>query len=213
VRLAFPFTGRWMAINSPANRVPSHGSHLLGSTYAIDFLAVDGRRRSAPWQWRALLTTEPPERFLGFGALMTAPISGTVVIAHDGEPDHEARRSLFSLVPYMATQRERVALGPAAVAGNHVVVAATPDGPFVLLAHLQRGSVTARAGDLVRVGEALGSCGNSGNSTQPHVHVQATDSLDWQAARGIPIRFTSLDPSSADDWLPRDRAPFVVPSP
>lgn len=202
-----------MAVNSPANRVPSHGTHLFGSTYAIDFLAVDGRRRSAPWHWRALLASESPERFLAFGAQILAPIAGTVVIAHDGEPDHEARRSLFSLVPYLATQRARVARGPAGVAGNHVVVAATPDGPFVLLAHLKLGSVIPRVGDLVRAGQAVGACGNSGNSTQPHVHVQATDSLDWNAARGIPITFTSHDPTSDDDWLPRDRAPFVVPSP
>ena len=48
VMLDLPFRGRWMARNSPAKRVPSHGTHLLGTTYAIDFIAVDERGRSAP---------------------------------------------------------------------------------------------------------------------------------------------------------------------
>jgi murein DD-endopeptidase MepM/ murein hydrolase activator NlpD len=42
---------------------------------------------------------------------------------------------------------------------------------------------------VVQVGAALGAWGNSGNSTQPHVHVQATDSTDWGSTRGLPIAF------------------------
>ena len=206
--LEFPFTGRWMAINSPADRVPSHGTDMFGSTYAIDFLAVGDDRRSAPWRWNALLAPEPPDRFLGFGAPILAPTGGTIALSHDGEPDHEARRSLFTLVPYLATQQQRVARGASGVAGNHVVIAVSPGGPFVLLAHLQRRSVRVRVGDAVRTGDPIGSCGNSGNSTQPHVHVQATDSLDWGTARGIPISFPSLGTSA--DALPRSRHPFVV---
>ncbi len=212
LRLAFPFAGRWMALNSPADRVPSHGTDLFGSTYAIDFVAVDERGRSAPWGWRALVTSESPDRFVGFDAPILAPITGGVVAVHDGESDHEARRSLFSVIPYLATQRERVARGPAGVAGNHVVIAATDAGPFVLLAHLRSGSVCVRVGDRVRAGEMIGACGNSGNSTQPHVHVQATDSLDWATARGIPLGFSGIDPSDERVWLPRDRSPFTVPS-
>ena len=37
--------------------------------------------------------------------------------------------------------------------------------------------------------DLLAECGNSGNSTEPCVHVQVTDSTDWHTARGIPIRF------------------------
>lgn len=213
LRLAFPFTGRWIALNSPADRVPSHGTELFGSTYAIDFVAVDVERgRSAPWHRQALLGVEPPDRFVGFGAPILAPITGVVVVVHDGEPDHEARRSLFSLIRYLSTQRTRVARGPAGVAGNHVVIGATVDGPFVLLAHLRTGSVSVRVGDRVRVGQVIAACGNSGNSTQPHVHVQATDSLDWTSARGIPLAFTGVLPSDDRVWLPRNRSPFTVPS-
>ena len=41
-----------------------------------------------------------------------------------------------------------------------------------------------RMGEPVGAGRPVGECGNSGNSTQPHVHLQATDSIDWSSARG-----------------------------
>ena len=52
VLLDLPFRGRWLARNSPARRVPSHGSDAFGETYAIDFIAVDDRGRPAPRTWR-----------------------------------------------------------------------------------------------------------------------------------------------------------------
>ena len=189
VVLAYPFSGRWLTRNSPARRVPSHGTHLMGTTYAIDFIPVDARGRSAPWSWRAAVATEAPENFVGFGAPILAPCSGWVVIAHDGEPDHEARRSQLTLLPYMLGQAGRARGGPSAIAGNHVVIATGADGPFVLLAHLRRGSVKVAVGDHVQDGVVVGACGNSGNSTQPHLHIQATDSTNWGQARGLPIAF------------------------
>lgn len=187
--LEYPFRGRWRAVNSPARRVPSHGTHLLGTTYAIDFVAVDERGRSARRGLRSAFATEPPERFTGFGADILAPVAGVVVIAHDGEADHGARRSPLTLLPYALGQAARLRAGPAAVAGNHVVIAVAPQGPFVLLAHLRRGSIRVTEGQRVVAGDLLGACGNSGNSTEPHVHIQATDSIGWDAARGLPIAF------------------------
>lgn len=189
VILHYPFHGRWRAQNSPARRVPSHGTHLLGTTYAIDFVGVDDRGRSAPWGWRAALATERPKDFVGFGRPILAPVSGTVVAVHDGELDHEARRSVPAGIPYLLSQARRLREGVPAIAGNHVVIALNPDGPFVLLAHLRAGSVTVRVGQDVTTGEPVGACGNSGNSIQPHVHVQATDTLPDVGARGLPIAF------------------------
>lgn len=191
VVLAFPFTGRWEARNSPARRVPSHGSHLMGTTYAIDFVPVDERGRSGPVTWRTALATEAPEVFVGFGRPVLAPCDGTVVAVHDGEVDHVARRSPVAGVGYLLGQMRRARGGPPAVAGNHVVVAMDGVQAFVLLAHLRRDSVAVRVGDRVGVGDAVGTCGNSGNSIQPHVHVQATDSTDWARTRGLPIAFVA----------------------
>lgn len=203
--LDLPFHGRWLARNSPARRVPSHGSHLFGTTYAIDFVAVDATGRSAPWSWRSAFWREDPRGFAGFGAPVLAPARGRVVAVHDGEDDHEARRSQLTLVGYQLTQGRRSRLGAPGLAGNHVVIALGTTGPNVMVAHLRRGSVRVGLGDLVEVGEQIGECGNSGNSTQPHVHVQVTDSIDWASCRGLPMSFRNPD---NEPWMPRESEVF-----
>jgi hypothetical protein len=202
--LALPFRGTWLARNSPARRVPSHGTDLFATTYAVDFIAVRGRRTSDVRDWRALLATEPPERFFAFGQPILAPAAGTVVSVLDGEADHEARRSQLALVPYALTQAGRIRGGAAAVAGNHVVLELADGGGFALLAHLRRGSVAVAPGRRVSAGEPLGLCGNSGNSTQPHVHLQVMDSADAYSATGLPLAFGSYRV-----W-PRSGGPPVV---
>ena len=203
VVLDYPFRGRWLARNSPARRIPSHGTHLFGVTYAIDFIGVDDHGRPAPFTWRTALATEAPELFAGFGRPILAPAAGTVVATHDGEPDHEARRSQLALVPYLLTQRERARGGAVGLAGNHVTIALSPHGPFVLLAHLRQGSVSVRPGDTLSTGQPIGACGNSGNSTQPHVHVQVIDSLRFdEAARGVPLAFRH--PGDPDARVPAE---------
>lgn len=65
IDLEYPFAGSWLTQNSPADRVPSHGTSLFGTSYAIDFVPVDDTGRSAPITFRSLVRPEPPERFPG----------------------------------------------------------------------------------------------------------------------------------------------------
>jgi len=188
--LSLPFTGRWMARNSPARRIPSHGTDLLGERYAIDFIGVDERGRTAATRsWGTFFGTEPPERFVAFGRPILAPAGGTVVQVHDGEPDHAARRSQLSLIPYAMGQAARLRRGAGAIAGNHIVIQLAGAAGYVALVHLRNGSVRVRVGEVVHTGHPLAQCGNSGNSTQPHVHLQVMDNLDLARAAGLPVRF------------------------
>jgi len=188
--ISLPFEGRWVTQNSPARRVPSHGTDLLGGRYAIDFVGVDDRRRTANRRdWRTLLSSEPVERFFAYGRPILAPADGIVVQVHDGEIDHVGRRSQLTLVPYMLGQPARLRQGMAAIAGNYLIVALRQSGAFVALAHLRTGSIRVAIGEEVTAGQPVADCGNSGNSTQPHVHVQVMDSLDLSVARGVPMAF------------------------
>ncbi|AQP45077.1 M23 family metallopeptidase [Tessaracoccus flavus] len=191
--LRYPFTGRWLVQNSPADRVPSHGTTAFATSYAIDFVPVDDRGRTAPFGLRSLLRPQAPDAFPGFRRAILAPVDGVVVAAHGAELDHAAYRGLSS-VGYAVTQGRRVAEGWLALAGNHVLIRCAT-GDVVALCHLQQGSVSVRVDQPVRAGDPVGRCGNSGNSTEPHVHVQAIDRLDVGAALPVPITF--------DGGLPR----------
>jgi len=195
IDLEYPFAGRWLTQNSPANRVPSHGTTLFATSYAIDFVPVNDAGRTAPITFGSLVRPEPPERFPGFGRALLAPIEGIVVAAHDTEPDHAAYRGLPS-ISYALTQHRRAGAGWVALAGNHVLIESS--GGVVALCHLQQGSIEVRPGQRAHVGDVLGRCGNSGNSTEPHVHVQAIDNRDVERANAVRLTFRAALPRSGE---------------
>lgn len=195
IDLALPFAGRWLVQNSPADRVPSHGTTLFASAHAIDFVPVGAGRRTAPVTLRTLLRPEPPEAFPGFGRKILAPADGVVVAVHDVDADHPAYRGVPS-IGYALTQGRRAAAGWRGLAGNHVMI--ETDKSIVALCHLRRASVMVRVGQRVHVGEEIGCCGNSGNSTEPHLHVQAMSTADADRAASLPITFRGTLPRNGD---------------
>ncbi|GAA5184584.1 hypothetical protein GCM10023322_26400 [Rugosimonospora acidiphila] len=120
--------------------------------WAVDILPVSG----ALWR-NALAGTGRVE--------VVAPVAGTVVAAVDRYPDRPA--PTVAVPPY----------------GNHVVIEHPgPDGPTrVILCHLAEGSVAVAEGRPVSAGDPLGLVGNSGRSTEPHLHLHAV------AADGVPV--------------------------
>ncbi len=185
IDLAYPFRGRWRVQNSPSNRVPSHGTTAFASSFAIDFVPVDLRGRTAPFGLRSLVRPESASVFPGFGRAILSPAAGTVVAAVDESPDHAAYRGLPS-VGYALSQKRRAAEGWTTLAGNHVAI--DTGGAIVVLCHLRRRSITVSNGAPVTVGTPVAECGNTGNSTEPHLHLQVMDSLDADSARAL--RFT-----------------------
>lgn len=199
VPLAWPFRRPFRVLNSPGSRVPSHGTSRLALSYAIDLVPVDETGASGPITLRTLFATEDPTGFVGMGEPVIAPVSGTVVATHDGEPDHRTHRGLASLA-YMVTQGGRLRRGYGAVAGNHVIVeVADRPGTFVALCHLRANSLAVGVGDTVEAGETVvGTCGISGNSTEPHLHLQAMTDPDPTRAEALPITFPAGLPRNGD---------------
>jgi hypothetical protein len=190
VDLGPPVHGRWIAYNSPTTHVPSHRINAWSQTYAIDLIhdpETNARHEMAWWP-----LARRPQDYPGFGQPVLATVSGTVVRRHDFMRDHWSRSSPASLA-YFALESVRELLGPVGVLGNHVVIR-TDDGVHVLVAHLRRRSVEVAAGDRVEAGDPIGECGNSGNSTEPHVHLQVMDGPSTWTAAGMPLRIDGREP-------------------
>jgi hypothetical protein len=78
--------------------------------------------------------------------------------------------------------------------GNHVVIKTS--NFFVLMGHLQEGSIKVKVGDRVKQGEPIAKAGNSGWTLQPHIHIQAmkVSPGSFWAAEGVPIFFDGRNP-------------------
>ena len=134
----------------------------------------------------------PPGDFPGFGQPVLAPADGVVVRVHDRERDHWSRTSPFGLLYLVSIELLRELFGPSRVVGNHVIVD-LGDGIYAALAHLRHRSIRVRPGDHVRAGDQMAECGNSGNTTEPHVHFQLMEHPSIALAAGLPFLFTTPD--------------------
>ncbi|MBV7246037.1 MULTISPECIES: M23 family metallopeptidase [Streptomyces] len=211
VEVAPPVTGRWSALNSPADKVPSHGTHVYGQTYAIDIVAEPGTgageasaRPAFRWFWPVVRRNRD---FPAFGAPLFAVADATVVRASDGQRDHLSRNSLPALLYLMLIEGDaRSIVGAHRIIGNHVILD-LGDSTYAVYAHLQRGSLQVKPGDRVRAGQRLGRVGNSGNTTEPHLHFHLMDGPDPDSARGIPFTWRGVGvPANGETFTVEEQA-------
>ena len=203
LHVAVPVRGRWRGLNSPASKIPSH-THRLAQTYAIDIThdPEGASPRTFDPLWAPM---RRPESFPSFGQEVLSPVDGEVIAVHGTSRDHLSRLS-WPGIAYLLLEGFVRSLGaPRHLLGNHVMVRAVAadaaggavDGPVAVLAHLRRGSPTVKVGERVRAGQVIGQCGNSGNSSDPHVHFQLMDAPDIETARGLPFTWRHLDEDGA----------------
>lgn len=120
-----------------------------GQSYAVDFFGL------GPWGLRARgWRPADPSAYAVFGAPLVAPCSGSIVAVENSMPDFEVPRE-----------------DPVNRLGNHVILRCGE--AEIVMAHMRKGSVTVAPGDMVANGDPLGEVGNSGASTEPHLHIHA----------------------------------------
>ena len=210
IDLAPPVRGRWVVLNGPGTTVPSHGVKAYGQMYAVDLLQPSPDA-AATIGWS--LRTRAPEAYACFGAPVLAMADGTVVRVSGGWRDHRSRDTWPTLVWMMIEGALRDLVGASGILGNHVIVR-HDDETFSACAHLRRGSILVRPGDRVTAGQQLAEVGNSGNTSEPHLHVQLMDDARPTAAAGLPMRWPGLsaDPADRDArWSTGDPKPAALP--
>ncbi|GAA0357724.1 M23 family metallopeptidase [Bacillus horti] len=150
--------------------------------------AVESQRYAYDWsimQNGSSYAGDPAENesYFAFGKEVVAPAGGTVISVENGIQDN---------TPQVETNAEQPL-------GNHVILD-HGNGEFSVLAHFKEGSVTVAEGDTVEQGDLLGLCGNSGNSSEPHIHFHVMDDADWMHASSIRVNFEGeIDPKRGDE--------------
>lgn len=198
----FPLRGeRWVAVNTPGDRIPSHGTDMLGQRFAYDLLQVDSRRglRDHPaGMLRRLIVGVRTRECYAWGAEIYAPFDGEIVRASDGVPERSWIHPLRELVLVLKNAATFSADQLPLILGNHVIM--RNGDVFAGFAHLVPGSVAVQAGHTVRREDLLGCVGHTGNSTSPHLHFQLMDSPELMAAKGMPCAFRTYEVLRNGSW-------------
>ena len=216
VPVEVPVTGRWRALNGPGTKVPSH-THSHAQTYAIDLTHHPRDAAPPPFHWLWPLG-HSPHRYPAFGSPVLAPCDGVVVATADGQRDHLSRNSLPGYA-YLVLEGFIRSLGRRRHLWGNYIVLKLDQGQnqgqdrYVGLAHLRRRSLRVAVGDRVTAGRQLAECGNSGNSSEPHLHFQLMDGPDSALARGLPFTWRYLNDEGAElTGVPEDNT-YVIEVP
>jgi hypothetical protein len=114
------------------------------------------------------------EQYFAFGAEVRSATYGQVVVVRDGLPEETPNNDPKNVL----LEQD--------FGGNHVVVRVRP-GVYAFYGHMQPGSIDVRVGDQVEVRQRIGKLGNTGNSTQPHLHFELSDGPDPLTSNSLPF--------------------------
>ena len=208
--VSFPLRGEWVAIHTPAHRIPSHGTDGLGQRYAFDFLRTDergGMHFHPGSMLRYCVIGVPTRSCYCWQETIYAPFDGEVVLAKDGLREGSWLHPVADVLSVVkntvsANVKARLfgvhALDLQAYLGNHLIL--RHENVYALFAHLRPNSIAVSEGQVVHEGDMLGRVGHTGNSTAPHLHFQLMDSKDPFGARGIPCAFRAYEAFEHGMW-------------
>jgi biotin carboxyl carrier protein len=188
-----PLRGKnWLAANGPSNTsahrramLPVNGLPHIGQRYAIDWIQLgdDGDALTGDQSKNSSYHAWDQE--------IHAVGDGKIVEVKDGIPENVPNSGKLAVPITYDT-----------LAGNHVIQQLS-DGHFAAYAHLRPGTLKVKVGDTVHAGDVLAHLGNTGNSSEPHLHFQVCDAPSFPASEGLPF---AIDQYTYDDYK-IDKAP------
>ena len=171
VDLSFPLKeGDFYMVHAGTNEAVNHHYGVSAQKYAMDILQINALGfRANKWSPKSL------QDFCIFGSALYSPCDGIVV---------ESLDQLEDLEPMTMDTKNP--------AGNYLAIHKSESEVIVILAHLMKGSLQVKKGDIVKQGQFIGRVGNSGRTSEPHLHIHAV--LDHTGdflfrGKGVPITF------------------------
>jgi hypothetical protein len=174
--------GPWLSANGPAP-LSGHRRALItagdlptiSQRFAIDYVKLDSASRTHVGD--AAINAN----YYAHGEDALAVADGIVAATKDSIPEN---------VPGINSRAVPITLET--IGGNHVIIDIGA-GNYAFYAHLQPGSLRVKKGDRVRRGQVIGLVGNSGNSTEPHLHFHISDSPSPLGSEGVPYVHERFD--------------------
>ncbi len=167
-KLILPFKEEWTVVWGGDTREQNYHVDYEAQKNAFDIVVTDGKGNSFK------TTGINNEDYYAFGKEIIAPCDGEIVLVVDGIKDNKPGT-----------------LNPMYVPGNNVIIK-TAKNEFLFFAHFKQHSIVVKQGQTVKQGQLLGLCGNSGNSSEPHLHFHIQNIEDINSATGVKCYFDSI---------------------
>jgi murein DD-endopeptidase len=183
VVIGAPLTGdEWAAANGPSNTsghrralIPVNGRAYISQRYAIDWVELypDGKTYQG----------DPADNknYRAYGHEIHAVADGIVTETKEGLPQNTPGAKSLAIPITLET-----------IGGNHVITD-MGNGLYAFYAHMQPGTLRVKVGDKVHRGQVLGLLGNTGNSSEPHLHFDICNASSMLACEGFPYAFASFE--------------------
>lgn len=190
VLYSLPFNGEWVAVNGGTDKSTSHSWGVPTQRYAYDFVILDADGKSCIGESTVL------RNYYCYGRDVLSPADGIVADLMDRFPD--ARTFGNGSVDHSVKD----------IRGNYVVIKHA-EREYSFIAHLLMKSIKVKIGQSVKRGECIAKCGNSGNTSEPHIHFHLQDGRSFFASAGIPVLFHNIRTERAKNYDKFD--PRLVP--
>ena len=168
-KLQLPFDGEWTVIWGGDTKELNYHIENEAQKNAFDIVIKDEKGNSFKTDG---ITNED---YYAFSKELIAPCDGEIVLVVDGIKDNKPGE-----------------LNPIYAPGNTVIIK-TNNNEFLFFAHFKQNSIRVKQGQKIKQGELLGLCGNSGNSSEPHLHFHIQNIEDINTATGVKCYFDKLN--------------------
>ncbi len=167
-KMELPFTDEWFVFWGGDSKELNYHVESQAQKNAFDFVIKDKEGKSYKTDG------QKNEDYYAFGKEISSPCDAEVMQAVDGVKDNKPGE-----------------LNPIYLTGNSIILK-TEKNEFILLAHFKQGSVKVKQGDKVKQGQFLGLCGNSGNSSEAHLHFHMQNVENMNIATGVKCYFEKI---------------------
>ncbi len=167
-KLILPFNGEWTVFWGGDTKELNYHVESEAQKNAFDIVISDKNGKTFKTDGKT------NEDYFAFGKELIAPCDAEVVLVVDGVKDN---------IPGE--------LNPIYIPGNTVILK-TANNEYLFFAHFKQNSIVVKQGQKVKQGELLGLCGNSGNSSEAHLHFHIQNVEDMNKATGAKCYFEEI---------------------
>jgi len=166
--LILPFSDTWNVLWGGDTKELNYHVISEAQKNAFDFLIKDKLGNTYK------TNGDSNEDYYAFGREVAAPCSGEIVLVVDGVKDN---------VPGEMNSFD---------AGGNTIILKTEKLEYVVLCHFKHHSIQVKEGQKVVQGQLLGLCGNTGNSSEPHIHFHIQNIENMTQATGVKAYFDNI---------------------